>query len=101
MESLTLIASWAFAVIGSFFLLTGSIGLLRMPDFYTRVHASSLVDSLGALFILLALTLHFGWSTATIKIVMIVLLVLITVPTATHAMCKAARHHDSDETSET
>ena len=47
-------ASWLLAVTGGFFLLTGSIGLLRMPDFFTRVHAASLIDSLGALLILVS-----------------------------------------------
>ena len=90
-------ASWLLAVTGGFFLLTGSIGLLRMPDFFTRVHAASLIDSLGALLILAALAIYNGWELASVKIAMIMIGLLITSPTAIHAMCKTARHHADKE----
>ena len=40
--------SWACLLAGGFFCVLGAVGLLRMPDFYTRVHAASVVDTLGA-----------------------------------------------------
>ena len=86
-------ASWLLAGLGSFFLLTGSIGLIRMPTFYTRIHACGLIDSLGALFIFLSLAIYTGWGMTSIKILIIIILLLITAPAAIHALGKTARHH--------
>ena len=84
--------SWLCLLSGSFFCVTGAIGLLRMPDFYTRVHAASLVDTLGAALILLGLLLQAGWTLVAAKLVMILLLLLFASPTATHALVRAALH---------
>ena len=71
-------------------LLLGSFGLLRFPDFYTRTHAASMTDTAGAGFILLALALHAGWDPVLIKLALILLWILLTSPTATHALALAA-----------
>ncbi len=84
--------SWLCLLGGSFFCVTGAIGLLRMPDFYTRVHAASLVDTLGAALILLGLLLQAGFTLVAVKLVMIMLLLLFASPTATHALVRAALH---------
>ena len=84
------IASCVLLVAGGFFCIVGAIGLLRMPDFYTRVHAASVTDTLGAGLILLGLILQAGWTLVAAKLVIVGLLVFFTSPAATHALAKAA-----------
>ena len=79
-----------FLCIGSFFCLTGAIGLIRMPDFFTKMHASSLIETLGTGFILLGLMFESGFSLITVKLIFIGLLILFTGPTATHALARGA-----------
>ncbi|MDZ7825545.1 MAG: monovalent cation/H(+) antiporter subunit G [Gammaproteobacteria bacterium] len=66
------------------------IGVLRMPDFYTRLHGSSLTDSLGTFAVLFGLMLQFGLSLATLKLVAIALFLYLTNPTAAYALAHAA-----------
>ncbi|MDO9225697.1 MAG: monovalent cation/H(+) antiporter subunit G [Pseudomonadota bacterium] len=75
---------------GAFFCLVGAIGLLRMPDFYTRVHAASITETLGVGFILLGLLLQAGFTLVAAKLVMIGLLIFLASPTASHALARAA-----------
>jgi multicomponent Na+:H+ antiporter subunit G len=82
--------SWACLGAGSAFTVVGAIGLLRMPDFYTRVHAASITDTLGAGLILLGLILQAGLTLVALKLVAVGLLLLFTSPTATHALTRAA-----------
>lgn len=84
------IASWILLISGGLFCIVGGIGLLRMPDFYTRVHAASVTDTLGVGFILLGLMLQAGLTLITVKLVIIGLLIFFTSPAATHALAKAA-----------
>lgn len=84
------IASWILLITGGLFCIVGGIGLLRMPDFYTRVHAASVTDTLGVGFILLGLMLQAGLTLITVKLVIIGLLIFFTSPAATHALAKAA-----------
>ena len=75
---------------GAFFCLVGGIGLVRMPDFYTRMHGASVTETLGAGFILIGLMLQAGLTLVAVKLAMIGLLILFASPTATHALAKAA-----------
>ena len=84
------IASWALVLVGSAFCIIGAIGLLRMPDFFTRMHAASVIDTLGAAFILLGLMLQAGFSLVTVKLIAIGLLLFFTSPVSTHALARAA-----------
>lgn len=84
------IASWGCLVAGGFFCVVGGIGLIRMPDFYTRMHAASVTETLGAGLILLGLLIQGGFSLVGAKLLMIGLLILLTSPAATHALAKAA-----------
>ena len=61
-----------------------------MPDFYTRVHAASVSDSVGAALVLLGLVLQAGWTLVAAKLLIIGLLIFFTSPAATHALAKAA-----------
>jgi multicomponent Na+:H+ antiporter subunit G len=85
----------AFLILtGCVFCLIGAFGLLNMPSFITRVHASSLIDSFGAILIISGLILLAGFTLAAIKLIMILLFLLVTGPTAIHALVNAAIHED-------
>ena len=77
-------------VAGAFFALVGGIGLIRLPDFYTRMHAAGITDTLGAGLVLIGLMFSGGLSLATVKLVMILTVLLLTSPTAGHAVARAA-----------
>jgi multicomponent Na+:H+ antiporter subunit G len=84
------VASWVLLVAGGLACVVGALGVLRMPDFYTRVHAASLTDTLGAGFVLLGLMLQAGWSLVAVKLAIIGLLIFFTSPAAVHALARAA-----------
>lgn len=90
--SLLDVASGLLLLAGSLFVLTGGIGLLRFPDFYTRTHATGLTDSAGATLVLLGLLLQAPGPESGIRLVLIMLFMLITGPTATYALANAARN---------
>ena len=85
-------SSWLFLLAGGFFVLVGSIGLLRLPDFFARLHAAGITDTLGAGLVLLGLALQSGFTLVTVKLALFFLFLLMTSPTATHALAKAAIH---------
>jgi multicomponent Na+:H+ antiporter subunit G len=82
--------SWVCLVGGGFFCVVGAIGLLRMPDFYTRMHAASVIETLGAGLILAGLLLQAGLTLVAVKLLMVGLLIFFASPTATHALARAA-----------
>ncbi len=82
--------SWLFIVAGGFFCVVGALGLLRMPDFFTRMHAASVTDTLGAGLLLVGLMLQAGLTLVTVKLLFLAALIFFTSPTATHALAKAA-----------
>ncbi|MEY3381499.1 MAG: monovalent cation/H(+) antiporter subunit G [Hylemonella sp.] len=82
--------SWLSLVLGGFFCMVGALGLLRMPDFFTRMHAASVVDTLGAGLILLGLMLQAGWTLVAVKLFFLGLLIFFVSPTATHALARAS-----------
>ena len=88
--------SWALLSSGSFFCVTGAIGLLRLPDFYARLHGAGIIDTLGAGLILLGLMLQAGFSLVTVKLFFVLFFILVTSPTATHAIAHAAHTHGLD-----
>ncbi len=82
--------SWACLVGGGLFCVIGAAGMVRMPDFYTRMHASSVVDTLGTGLILLGLMLQAGLTLVTVKLLFVGLLISFASPTAAHALARAA-----------
>jgi multicomponent Na+:H+ antiporter subunit G len=82
--------SWLILLGGVAFALIGSVGLLRMPDFYTRLHAAGITDTLGAGLILLGLMLQAGWTLISVKLLLILIFLWFTGPIATHALSRAA-----------
>lgn len=83
-------AGSAMILLGCLFVLVGGLGLLRLGDFYARLHAGSIVDTLGAGLVLGGLMLHGGWSLASVKLGLILAFLLLTTPTAAHALAGAA-----------
>jgi multicomponent Na+:H+ antiporter subunit G len=84
--------SGLFLLLGSFLCITGGLGLLRLPDFFSRVHAAGLTETLATPLLLFGLMLQMDWSLDLLKMLMIAVLIIVTNPTATHAMAKAALH---------
>lgn len=77
-------------VVGLFFLFVAAVGVLRLPDVFTRSHAVSLTDSLGALFLLGGLALYQGFSTNLIKIFIVLILLYLLNPVIAHATVRSA-----------
>lgn len=84
--------SWVLLVSGGIFVIISTIGMLRFPDFYTRLHAASIADTLGAMLISAGLILQVGFDLIAVKLLLIFFFVLFTTPTAAHALAKAALH---------
>jgi multicomponent Na+:H+ antiporter subunit G len=84
------LVSWACLVAGGTFSVIGAVGLVRMPSLFTRMHAASVTDTLGAGLLLIGLLLQAGLSLVAVKLVVLGLLILFVSPTATHALAKAA-----------
>ena len=83
-------ASWIFIGTGVFFMVVGTVGILRMPDIYTRLHAAGMTDTMGAGFLLAGMALQVEPSLITVRLVLIYLFLLFTSPIGTHALARAA-----------
>ncbi|ERG90983.1 MAG: multisubunit Na+/H+ antiporter, MnhG subunit [Haloquadratum walsbyi J07HQW1] len=77
-------------LIGTFFGIVATIGVIRLPDLYTRAHATSKNDTLGIVLTLTGVALVFGTGVTTAKTVLLAIFVFITNPTAAHAITRAA-----------
>ena len=91
MNIINLVSS-LFITIGALSIIVGLLGVYRMPDFYTRLHAASIIDTLGAMLILFGLILYYGLNIVSLKLLLILIFILITTPTAAHALAKSALH---------
>jgi len=92
MEELLLVVSRALLAAGSFFVLVGVVGLLRLPEFFTRLHAAGVTDTLGVILVLAGLMVQAGIGLVSLKLLLILLLILFTTPATPHALPKAALH---------
>ena len=92
---ITDIIAGIFVLAGFFFFTTATIGLLRLPDFYTRLHATGKGDTLAVLYSLIGLAIYNGVNLTSVKIVFIAVFMFLAQPTATHAISRAAfeSHH--------
>ncbi|GLX81088.1 monovalent cation/H(+) antiporter subunit G [Thalassotalea eurytherma] len=77
---------------GVFFGLSGAIGIFKFPDFFTRIHAASITDSIATILIVGGLLLQTSFDLNTVKLIFILVFLMITSPTASHALAKSARH---------
>jgi multicomponent Na+:H+ antiporter subunit G len=85
--------SWVMILAGSAFTIVGAVGIMRMPDLFTRMHAASVTDTLGAGLLLLGFMLQAGPSLVLLKLVFLFLLIFFISPVATHAVANAALHY--------
>ena len=90
MENIVNIMGWICLIVGVFFMFTGAVGLLRMPDFYTRLHPAGITDSAGLILVLFGVLLHTEPGLISVKIILLILFSLVTSSTACHALAKAA-----------
>jgi len=93
MTDLLTILSFICLLLGSLCNLLAGIGLFRFPDFYSRMHATGITDSLGTGFILVGLMLQSGWDTSLTKLILILVFILLTGPTITYSLANAAKQH--------
>ena len=84
------VVSACFILGGLFFFITATLGLLRLPDFYARLHATGKGDTLAVLLSLISLAVYHGFSLTSAKIVFIAVFMFLAQPTATHAISGAA-----------
>ena len=90
MAQLLDLLSWFLLIGGGIFVLVGGIGIHRLPDLYTRMHAAGLTDTMGTLMILVGIMLQAGLSLAALKLAAIAIFLMLTGPTATYALPNAA-----------
>ena len=90
MDSLIQYSSSLFLLIGTFLCISGGVGILRFPDFYTRMHAVGVTDTLATAMILIGLIIHNPDVMVDIKLIIILLMTIFISPTASHALANAA-----------
>ncbi len=84
------ILRWASLGAGSIFVVIGAVGIVRLPDFWSRLHAVSVLDSAGVILLIIGMALSAGLTLVTVKLIIIGVFLFITGPTATHAVANAA-----------
>lgn len=87
-------------LLGAFFVFSGALGIVRFPDFFTRLHAAGVCDSLGLPLVLLGLACHADSGLVAAKLVLLTIFILFVSPTACHALAKAAFLADKTKESE-
>ncbi len=90
METVLQVIAIVLILGGVFFIFMGSIGILRLPDFYTRMHAAGHCDTLGSLLIVSGIAVYLGFTLTSFKVVVIAVFIFLTSPTATHAIARRA-----------
>lgn len=90
MSAVVEVLSWILIVGGAVFALIGAFGIVRFPDFWSRLHAASVTDSGGVILMILGMCLQAGLTLVTVKLLIIGLFLFVTGPTATHAVANAA-----------
>ena len=90
MDMLVLVLSGLSIAIGVVALLIGSLGLIKLPDGYCRIHAVGRIDTAGASFIILGMIIHQGFSLVSFTLALIGVFLFFTSPIATHAVAQVA-----------
>jgi multicomponent Na+:H+ antiporter subunit G len=86
------VAAWVLTLLGSFFVIAGALGLVRLPDVFTRMHAASVIDTAGVGLLILGMALQAGFSLVTVKLVFLLALFFFSGPVITHALARACLH---------
>ena len=92
MGALLDLASWIALALGGFFYAVGGIGIVRMPDVFTRMHAASVSETLGLGLLVLGMVLQAGFTLVAVKLLIIFFMLMIVAPVSTHALARAALH---------
>lgn len=92
MSNIINIVSGTLIISGALAIIVGLLGVFRMPDFFTRLHAASVVDTMGTMLIIFGLMLYSGFNIVSVKLLLILIFILITTPAAAHALAKSALH---------
>ena len=100
MQMLTNVVGIILILGGLFFFLIGTLGLLRFPDAVTRMHAAAKCDTLGVLLCLAGLAVFVGFNVTSLKLALIVVIVWVTNPTATHLVANAVSVNPKPKTDE-
>lgn len=90
MNDIQSLVSIIMVVLGITFMLSGSIGMLRLPDFYTRTHAVSMSDMLGIIFVMMGLVIYEGLTQSGLKLILVILFIALANPVGIHALARAA-----------
>ena len=86
------ILSWVCILGGLFFIVVGTLGVIRMPDIYTRLHAAGMTDTMGAGLMLIGMSFQAGLTLVAVRLFLIWGFLLFTSPIATYALARAALH---------
>lgn len=97
MTLIRLIFIWIFMLGGLFFFGVGTLGLFRFDDVLNRAHSSAKCDTLGALLCSISLIIYSGFNYATIKLVLVIIFLWMTNPTATHLIANAALNNNKEQ----
>lgn len=89
MSVLADVFGWIFLLGGSFFVVVGAMGVIRLPDLFTRLHAAGITDTMGAGFILVGLMFQGGLSLVTAKLILILGFLWFSSPVSTYALARA------------
>lgn len=82
--------SCVFLATGSFFSVVGGIGIVRLPELFSRMHSAGITDTIGAGFIIIGLVLQAGFSPIAFKLAVIMFFLTITSPSSSHALARSA-----------
>jgi multicomponent Na+:H+ antiporter subunit G len=88
------VLSWVLILLGSFFTVVGAVGMIRMPEIFTRMHAASVIDTLGVGLLIAGMMLQAGFSLVTLKLLFLLGLFVVTGPVVTHALAQACLHEN-------
>lgn len=84
------IISWAFLISGAFFSVVGGIGIVRMPEFFSRLHGGGVTDTLGAGLIIIGLCFQITSAFILAKLLMILFFLMVSSPSSCHALARSA-----------
>ncbi|MFP4281293.1 MAG: monovalent cation/H(+) antiporter subunit G [Verrucomicrobiota bacterium] len=90
MSAFLAILGYGIIAVGLLFMLLGSIGIIRLPDFFTRTHAASKVDTVGISIVLLGIAVHEGFTLESAKVLVAAAFIMMSNPVAAHALGRAA-----------